>query len=581
MGSPFTPFQHLLCCLPPKSANCLPPSYAFLVSSPSSPLAPYYPSAFCQDLNGKTKSYEAVILLPFIQEEVILDAVQTTHADIPLTEDEHLRNAFESEYVFYYSSSSSSLTEKPVSVYPTPLSPEFFPSIEDCHAHREIIPTNDYTVIFHHLAERAIPTDRTARFASLTPYCSGIRHEIEVEKTKQSTRPTQSTRPQRYKVETTIRTIVEIDSGALPYIATEESMRQLGERYVNQCVEYDFPHHKIGLVVGVVSYQYHYTLDKQGKPIVRKHSEVQTAHMKEKLERMKKIAMDGFPQDAHDIGHIDISENTLLLQLLPIYRIQRMQESGKAFPYFVSHQPIDYPFLLTRRIPPNELNFMGGGYSLRSPLYQENIQKGEEVVYIGKAKAGTTSLCGMRGVVTDINQSILSLSLMVPTTDHVAQYIEQPWYSFQALRAQIPKDYHSIFSVCMRTVNVTDPMTKKTVSIGLDLAPGRRGIEREGYVRIQSVNPSSSSKHPYYHLSCFSMLATNATEEEGDPFKQNAMGFPEGVQEEYSQKACELVCAYFKRFGPILQKGITVNGRERVFHSDVLQVGWMNEWMDE
>lgn len=75
MGSPFPPFQHLLCCLPPSSASLLPAGYARLLTEKESPLASYFPAEFCSDLNGKKKEYEAVILLPFLEEERIIDAI--------------------------------------------------------------------------------------------------------------------------------------------------------------------------------------------------------------------------------------------------------------------------------------------------------------------------------------------------------------------------------------------------------------------------------------------------------------------------------------------------------------------------
>lgn len=68
-GQPLTPFEQLLACLPPKSAKLLPAAYDFLMNDPTSPIVEYYPKNFKTDLNGKKQDYEAVVLLPFIDDE--------------------------------------------------------------------------------------------------------------------------------------------------------------------------------------------------------------------------------------------------------------------------------------------------------------------------------------------------------------------------------------------------------------------------------------------------------------------------------------------------------------------------------
>ena len=102
MGSPFPPFQHLLCCLPPSSASLLPAGYARLLTEKESPLASYFPAEFCSDLDGKKKEYEAVILLPFLEEERIIDAFATSHCNDSLSEEERKRNTFSKELLFYW-----------------------------------------------------------------------------------------------------------------------------------------------------------------------------------------------------------------------------------------------------------------------------------------------------------------------------------------------------------------------------------------------------------------------------------------------------------------------------------------------
>uniref|UniRef100_A0A4W5P357 5'-3' exoribonuclease 1 n=1 Tax=Hucho hucho TaxID=62062 RepID=A0A4W5P357_9TELE len=68
MGKPFMPFQQLLGVLPSASKDLLPQSYRHLMTSENSSIIEYYPLDFKTDLNGKQQEWEAVVLIPFIDE---------------------------------------------------------------------------------------------------------------------------------------------------------------------------------------------------------------------------------------------------------------------------------------------------------------------------------------------------------------------------------------------------------------------------------------------------------------------------------------------------------------------------------
>merc|ERR1719414_1175542 len=69
-GKPFMPFQQLMSVLPPVSAAeaGIPKAMIELMRQPFSPLIDFYPQDFGLDLNGKRYTWQAVILLPFIDE---------------------------------------------------------------------------------------------------------------------------------------------------------------------------------------------------------------------------------------------------------------------------------------------------------------------------------------------------------------------------------------------------------------------------------------------------------------------------------------------------------------------------------
>ena len=117
IGRPFRPFEQLLAVLPPASAKFLPKCFQILMLNDSSPVTEFYPKTFETDLNGKQQDWEAVVLIPFIDEVRLLDAM----ANVPghMTEDEHRRNAHGPVGVYNYTKERM----------PTFKSPGYFPDI--------------------------------------------------------------------------------------------------------------------------------------------------------------------------------------------------------------------------------------------------------------------------------------------------------------------------------------------------------------------------------------------------------------------------------------------------------------------
>ncbi|XP_052738346.1 5'-3' exoribonuclease 1 [Bicyclus anynana] len=68
LGEPFKPFEQLLAVLPAASKHLLPTPFHDLMTDEDSPIVHYYPLHFETDLNGKKNDWEAVVLIPFIDE---------------------------------------------------------------------------------------------------------------------------------------------------------------------------------------------------------------------------------------------------------------------------------------------------------------------------------------------------------------------------------------------------------------------------------------------------------------------------------------------------------------------------------
>lgn len=102
LGNPFKPYQQLLGCLPPGSRTLIPRCYQWLMTSTDSPLIEYYPEEFGIDMNGKKNPWEAVTLLPFIDETRLLEAEAHYCQPHLLSPAEVTRNSFGLIHTYHF-----------------------------------------------------------------------------------------------------------------------------------------------------------------------------------------------------------------------------------------------------------------------------------------------------------------------------------------------------------------------------------------------------------------------------------------------------------------------------------------------
>lgn len=129
LAKPFKPFEQLMAVLPARSRKLMPDVYRPLMTDEHSPINDFYPHEVEIDLNGKTASWEAVVLLSFVDEKRLLETLKPIESK--LNPEETKRNSYGQDIVFIRNPQNDN-------VYPTPL-PGFFQDIEHDQCYEEIL----------------------------------------------------------------------------------------------------------------------------------------------------------------------------------------------------------------------------------------------------------------------------------------------------------------------------------------------------------------------------------------------------------------------------------------------------------
>ncbi|XP_061221246.1 5'-3' exoribonuclease 1 isoform X1 [Neopsephotus bourkii] len=170
LGKPFMPFEQLLAVLPAASKDLLPKCYQHLMISQDSPIIEYYPPDFKTDLNGKQQEWEAVVLIPFIDEKRLLLAMESCNKC--LKEEEKRRNTHSACLMYWY--------DKDVEFqYMSPW-PEKFPAVERCHTRYKTIPLDAWHVEITH--NKITKINKSALYFCGFPTLKHIKHKFYLRK---------------------------------------------------------------------------------------------------------------------------------------------------------------------------------------------------------------------------------------------------------------------------------------------------------------------------------------------------------------------------------------------------------------
>ncbi|XP_064131616.1 5'-3' exoribonuclease 1 isoform X7 [Loxodonta africana] len=170
LGKPFKPFEQLLAVLPAASKNLLPTCYQHLMTSEDSPIIEYYPPDFKTDLNGKQQEWEAVVLIPFIDEKRLLEAMESCNHS--LKKEERKRNQHSECLMCWYDRDTEF-------IYPSPW-PEKFPPIQRCCTRYKIISLDAWRVDIS--KNKITRVDQKALYFCGFPTLKHIKHKFFLKK---------------------------------------------------------------------------------------------------------------------------------------------------------------------------------------------------------------------------------------------------------------------------------------------------------------------------------------------------------------------------------------------------------------
>ena len=259
MGKPFLPFEQLLSVLPAASKDLLPTLLQGLMVNETSPIIDYYPKDFESDLNGKQQEWEAVVLVPFIDQNKLQSAVNPLFPH--LTMEEQNRNKHGPMLAYTYSS-------MPLGSYP---SPQYFPNIESNMAKCQEIWREEFEVPLQKLRKGLM------KGVKLDVYFPGF--------------PTLKHIPHHAKLKKESVKVFEQNSrgdNMMLYVRDDgiPDIHQVAENLQGSEIWVAWPHMVEAKVIGLRNEQFTYTVTKNGSSVCNKNETYEGIDFKKKTHEI-------------------------------------------------------------------------------------------------------------------------------------------------------------------------------------------------------------------------------------------------------------------------------------------------------
>lgn len=500
---PLTPLQHLFCCLPPSSSNFLPPSYKALVTDSDSPLSKYFVTEYITDLNGKNKSYEAIALIPILNEKEILQVLENYQCDSSLTEEEKIRNSYEDCYLFAMSKDSH--------VVSSSLDPIMFPSIEECHVKSYPIP--QISSVFQYFDD--YPHGEEPYFPTILDYCSSV-----------TFRSDDSANQNNHFLVSPSNTILNITvNDPTQSSLTPELLREMGQKSGNGIIEYGFPSRHYGIMKFLLTEKYK-VVNNKGKWEPTEMSPKDKGDYYHAIKSIQKTAIEPSRFDPYEAGFMDISKSYIIAAIVPIVSFAYGQVTTST-PVF-GNSYFYYPFCFVR--VPEKMNLLNT--ALRPSFFDQHSYEVGDPVVLG-SQFGQQK--GYAGVITRIEGNTFTVSAQTPDEVERIPIEMGNWYSLEEVKSMVNVSH---LKELLGYQWIKEGKTRYMYT--MDLLPSYRG-KINGLVRCVL-----NCKKEHLPSSCFARISYDSI-----------IGEKEYL---FSERAVELIKQFFKRFGEKLSKGVSFNG---------------------
>ncbi|KAF8896029.1 exonuclease II [Infundibulicybe gibba] len=360
LGRPFKPYEQLMGVLPVASKDHIPLAFQDLMYDPNSPILDFYPLEFEQDLNGKKQDWEAIVKIPFIEEDRLLKAMASR--EHRLTPEERKRNGYGPSTKFSYNPGEPFL-------YPSSL-PGFFPPLYRCTCTMEPfhLPTLDGLHLVEGLCDGVfLGTEALAGFPSLQnlPHTAALGfHGVNVHGSESRNKSM----------------VVHIENPFEDIKAEDIAKKMIGSR-----VYTSWPFLQEGLVVAASDslFKYEKMVVIPGSPakvISNPHAPNGLGHWKMKAERIEQLYSK---RSAVITGSVDV-----LLHVRPLKGLKRLETGAFVKDYDGPDKEIEHALqMCLSEIVSEDPRFL----EREAPPLAEEFPEGSKIFFLGEHAYGVAA----------------------------------------------------------------------------------------------------------------------------------------------------------------------------------------------
>ena len=510
IGAPLTPFQQLMGCLPPASAELVPKLYRWLMMDPSSPILQFYPPTFAVDMNGKKNPWEGVNLLPFIDADLLKNTIAEHCPESKLTSAERQRNSFGNVYAYRYDPTGEDFV-------PSPNTQIGLSDVHGSHSSETLIEEDAVTgggipgFKAKLMEGTVIPYPG---FPSLNVLPMAKRELIKVGLNCFGS-------PSKYPT-------MMLTLNALPALPPLE---QLAQTVLERSVFVNWPMMHEGRVVAI-SDEEQEIRKVDGKLVVKKHSAMAGQKWATQSQLMQQMYFvgNGIPGS----GGIDIGEIKIRLKLLPLQGMRVLQSNGAKKKVF-GQQEADVPLQLALwQAPAPDPRFQERGPMTLQDRFPNNSNV---VVTKGKYRGCKGTVLAVADDKKSVAVKVETLPPEIPFGLAIAKSVQESFVSSYDA-ARILKMNPGVLGKITSCLS----FQQGRYDLGLNLKNARDGTCVIGYTR-KKVDHSQSGKNNADMCAAgdaLLVIGSNANEDDDDK--------DERIQWEYTPKAIRLIELYRKNF---------------------------------